>query len=278
MGFFDGCLLASDVDSTLLVNGELPQINIERIKFFVKQGGKFALATGRTPSAMTTVVNEFEGLLSTCIVANGSVLYDFENDRSVIEHFIPQNDRYIVKEVLKVCNDVGIEIHSGKNIFLINRNAESDDHAKYENLSTIPLEYEEALGYNWNKVIYLFSGKEESDRAKKRISECENNSHFFESSAVVFGRKRCYYEHVPHGISKGSALRELCEVLNIKKGGCFAIGDYYNDLEMIAAADIGAATAEAPDDVKKVADVTVTSAKNGAVADFIDYLCRQKGF
>ena len=56
----------------------------------------------------------------------------------------------------------------------------------------------------------------------------------------------------------------------------FAIGDYYNDLEMIKIADVGAALAESPDEVKAVAKKVVCEAKNGAVAEFIDYLTERK--
>ena len=52
MGLFDGCLLACDIDGTLLINDFMPQQNIEKIKYFVSEGGKFSLATGRTAGAV----------------------------------------------------------------------------------------------------------------------------------------------------------------------------------------------------------------------------------
>ena len=64
--------------------------------------------------------------------------------------------------------------------------------------------------------------------------------------------------------------------MGIKDGCCYAIGDYYNDLEMIQTADIGAALVDSPDEVKAVATVVVGSVQNGAVADFIDYLTERK--
>ena len=77
---------------------------------------------------------------------------------------------------------------------------------------------------------------------------------------------------MPSGVSKAGALASLLKMLNIKKGGYFAIGDYYNDVPMVKAADIGAVTAEAPEDVKRAANKVVGSAADGAVADFIEYL------
>ena len=52
--------------------------------------------------------------------------------------------------------------------------------------------------------------------------------------------------------------------------------DYYNDLEMLKFADICAVPEETPDDIKEIADLVVGKVKNGAVADFIDYLSQMK--
>ena len=62
----------------------------------------------------------------------------------------------------------------------------------------------------------------------------------------------------------------------INKGNFFAIGDYYNDVTMIKSADVSACVAESPDEVKVLADVVCGTAKNGAVADFIEYLSKNR--
>ena len=51
-----------------------------------------------------------------------------------------------------------------------------------------------------------------------------------------------------------------------------AIGDFYNDLEMIRTADIGVAVANAPDDIKAQADMVVCSVLEGATADLVSKL------
>lgn len=275
MGLFEGCLLASDIDGTLLLSDYLPQNNIDKIEYFISEGGSFALATGRTAGAVSTVTSRIKNL-SPSIVANGSVIYDFNNDIALYEQFVPAEDRYIVKKVLDNCNTVGIEIHSGKKVLVVNCNGETIDHEKYENLDAISLDYNEALSYNWNKVLYLFSNKWEAQKVKEIISQCKHNSQFVDTTAIIDDRRRYYYEHVPKNISKATTLKILCEKLNIKKGCCYAIGDYYNDLEMIKTADIGAALIDSPDEVKAVATTVVCEAKNGAVAEFIDYLTERK--
>ncbi len=275
MGIFDGCLLACDIDGTLIVNEYIPQNNIDKIKYFVSEGGHFCLATGRTAGAISYITNCIN-CISPSIVANGSMIYDIKNDKAIYELFVPKSDCHIVKAVLEGCKTVGIEAHSGKKVLVLNESQETIDHENYENLDALPLDYDDALLYNWNKVIYLFANEDESFQTKNIISQFEHNSQFVDTSAVIDGRRRYYFEHVPKNVSKATTLKILCEKLNIKKSCCFAIGDYYNDLEMIKEADIGAALTDSPDEVKQAADVVVTSAQNGAVADFIDYLTERK--
>lgn len=275
MGLFDGCLLACDVDGTLLTNDYLPERNIEKIKYFVSEGGIFSLATGRTAGAVSAVTDKID-CISASVVANGSMIFDFQNDTAVYELSVPDSDKPIVKAVLDGCKTVGIEAHCGKRVLVLQKSGETDDHEKYENLDAFSLDYDDALRYNWNKVIYLFANEDESREVKEIISRFEHSSQFVDTSAVIDGRRRYYFEHVPKGVSKAATLRLLCEKLNVKKGCCFAIGDYYNDLEMLKTADISAALADSPQDVKSVADTVVCDVKNGAVADFIDYLTERK--
>ena len=49
-----------------------------------------------------------------------------------------------------------------------------------------------------------------------------------------------------------------------------AIGDYYNDMELLRTADISAAPANALPEVRETADHIVCSNNEGAVADLIE--------
>ena len=44
MGIFSGCLFACDIDGTLLINGVINPRNIEKIEYFVSEGGCFSLS------------------------------------------------------------------------------------------------------------------------------------------------------------------------------------------------------------------------------------------
>lgn len=95
MGKFDGVLLLSDFDNTLvytedalLSGGRLPPLNSanrEAIHYFMAEGGIFSVATGRAlpsfaPIAPTLPMN------GPTILFNGAALYDFarEDRKSVV--------------------------------------------------------------------------------------------------------------------------------------------------------------------------------------------------
>jgi phosphoglycolate phosphatase-like HAD superfamily hydrolase len=46
-------------------------------------------------------------------------------------------------------------------------------------------------------------------------------------------RDLCILDLMPAGVSKGAALRELCSGLGIERGETMAIGDNWNDLDML---------------------------------------------
>ena len=275
MGIFSGCLLACDIDGTLMANGKISPRNVEKIEYFMNEGGYFSLSTGRTVGAVGPVLSIIKRV-SPSVVANGCMIYDYENKKVLDELFLPENEYYIAKKVLDMGLNVGIEAHSGDKILTLRETQETRDHQEYEWISGVNVSFEDASRYRWNKVVYLFDNEKDLAAVKELISRESVISRFSDTSAVIGGRKRKYYEQFPAGVSKASELDKLAKMLKIEKGRLFAMGDYYNDLEMIKTADISAVPSETPDDIKAYADFIAGRCEDGAVADFIDYLASIK--
>ncbi len=72
-----------------------------------------------------------------------------------------------------------------------------------------------------------------------------------------------YLEIVPKGANKASALVHLVAILGLDLSQVAAIGDGYNDIEMIREAGLGIAMGNAPAAVKSAAD-WVTGTNNEA--------------
>ena len=273
MGIFSGWLFACDIDGTLMSSGKINPRNIEKIEYFMSEGGYFSLSTGRTVGAVGPVLDKIKRV-SPSVVANGCMIYDYENKKTLDELFLPKNEYYIVKKVLDMGLNVGIEAHSGEKILTIHETQETRDHQEYEWLNGENVSFEEASKHRWNKVVFFFDNENDLSSVKEMIAKEKPLSAFSDTSAVIAGRKRKYYEQFPQGVSKATELDKLKKILKIEKGCYFAMGDYYNDLEMIKKADISAVPADTPDDIKACADFIACSCEDGAVADFIDHLTK----
>lgn len=80
-----------------------------------------------------------------------------------------------------------------------------------------------------------------------------------------------YLEILHPTASKGAALRRLAEELNIPISETIAVGDSFNDIEMIQAAGLGIAVANAIPEVKAIADVVLDrTAAEGAIEEIVE--------
>ena len=75
----------------------------------------------------------------------------------------------------------------------------------------------------------------------------------------------------PEGVTKASALADICGDLGIDRADVLAIGDGRNDIEMLEWAGRGVAMGQSPDELKQVADaVTLTLEEDGAAVELAE--------
>ncbi len=85
-----------------------------------------------------------------------------------------------------------------------------------------------------------------------------------------------YLEFNPKGVSKGLAIKELCEILKIKPSEILSIGDNSNDLSMLKVTGYSAAPSNGVDAVKEEVDYTsIYNYNESAVADIIKHFMNQ---
>lgn len=271
MGIFDGCLLACDIDGTLMISGYINPRNVEKIEYFMSEGGKFSISTGRSVCAIGDVLSQVKRI-SPSIVANGCMIYDYSEQKILYENILPESDHYLVGKIINSGINAGIEIHCGSDAYTANRTELVTEHQVYEKFEAPDVNYEDITGYKWHKVICTLDSVEDRAKLKEQMLKEKSDCDFIETCAVIGGQVRNYFELVPKGVSKATALQELCKLMKVKKGGLFAAGDYYNDVAMLKLADISAVPCDSPEDIKVLAQHITCKCDDGAVADFIDYL------
>ena len=133
----------------------------------------------------------------------------------------------------------------------------------YYNFNDMPKE-------NWYKVIYTalpFQIKQ-LEKYLKSISATTENL----MASSLFS-----YEMVNEGTNKGNAVLKLAEILGVEKEKTAAIGDYYNDLEMLKAVGFPACCGQAPDDMKAISKLVTCHCNFGAVAELLEHIINNKG-
>jgi Cof subfamily protein (haloacid dehalogenase superfamily) len=94
----------------------------------------------------------------------------------------------------------------------------------------------------------------------------------FDSRAFIAKSLPIFLELALPGVSKGSALEFVCERLGIDPADVVAFGDGANDVELLEAAGLGVAVADADAALAPIAGWTVPSVDDDGVAGFLDAL------
>lgn len=278
MAIFDNCVLASDIDGTLVDSGFISPRNLEAIDFFRKNGGIFIISTGRSATALGQVFRLMDkAIVGPSVVLNGGMIYDFSENKAIYAKVLDEETKAIASFVKTNFSDVGIEVHSNTEVYSVNATLETEFHEDYEMLEREYVTVDEITDKPWNKVLYTFKSEEARQSLERKLTEMADGKCIFAQTEINFeGRHHPYLEQLPLGTSKGNALRELRKILSIRDGGLFTIGDYYNDVAMLEEGDVTSTPSGAPEELKKMANFVGGSCREGAVADFIEYLTNRR--
>lgn len=260
----DGILLISDMDGTLITKDfHLPERNAVAIDRFIKKGGYFSVATGRPEYAIIKYLDKVK-LNAPAIVCNGSVIYDTNTNEIAWYACLPQSIRKLLMAIMKKFTDVGVEIYAKGCVYIAQQNEWTTNHIVNENLIYKDTDVE-STPEQWYKLLFACDNK----RLHEVLEFVKTQA--YEGFYFVF-TNTMFLEVLPLGVSKGSTLQRLSDMLDITHENIVAIGDYYNDIEILSAAGLGVAVEGSPQDVLEVASLTVGCCEGGAVADVIEYL------
>ncbi len=260
-------LIASDIDGTLNNKmRKLPKRNEEAIKRFVSMGGHFTLASGRNPQSMEKHFERLPIANTPAVVINGAGLYDFQKHEMIYFSSMSDEGMNLAIEAAKKFPLVDVIVVARDMIYITGVgwfgklfvSADKLDHRHIKNIDDVPKE-------NWGKVI--FSGDPFSiSKVKKYFEEMTDPDLTLMSSSV------CSFEILARNTHKGNAVMKLAEILGIDRSHTGAIGDYFNDFDMLKTVGVPACCGQAPKELKEVSEFVSCHCNNGAVADFLEYI------
>lgn len=265
-----GWLIASDIDGTINnKRRKLVQRNYDAVhKFIDDYGGNFTLASGRAPESMRKHFKRLDIADGKAIVINGAGIYDFAEEKMVWSSPLNEHCIDMVRKTAKKYPYLAFQVITDKTVMLFRPTVAARILAinarlpvkYYYNFYKMPKD-------NWYKVI--FTGfPTELKLVSKFIESMSNTTENLMFSSV------CSYEMVNEDTNKGKAVLKLAELLGIKKENTAAIGDYFNDYEMLKQVGLPACCGQAPKGMKKIAKLVTCHCNNGAVADLIEYIIK----
>jgi Cof subfamily protein (haloacid dehalogenase superfamily) len=86
---------------------------------------------------------------------------------------------------------------------------------------------------------------------------------------TIYRSKPTYLEIMHHTVTKTYAIRFLQEKFNLEQNQIIAVGDNFNDIDMLQYAGLGVAMGNAPEQVKQIADEITSSNDDNGVAKVI---------
>lgn len=268
----EGILIASDLDGTLLQDDKtISDTDKAAIRRFREAGGTFTVATGRS---IPTVAPYLEELRLDVPVAlyNGAMIYDPVSKKTIWETALPEEAKKAVSHIYEAFGEtVGIEVLDDHALYVVVYNDFIHLHLN-DGGYFVPHEWcgiEDVMPKQWLKVMFAA----EKDQVGALQRELENLN--IQGVRIVHSAERLV-EIVPADANKGSALKRLCSEIGIPLEKTVAIGDFYNDLEMIETAGFGIAVSNACRDVKAAASLVVSSNGQNGVAEAIEYVMENK--
>ena len=276
MGKFDGMLLVSDFDNTLLYTDkalkegtECPPMsprNVEKIQYWMSEGGTFAVATGRAMNAY----RPYDAMVPTnapAVVDNGAAIYDYEKGEYLLSSTLSGEVLVHLAAVLERWPKIALEMyHQGELLQVLNPTPWNVQHATLTGLQyqevwdirpeTIPLPLAKVLLVAEREVL-------------ESIRDFANESGWGQQYELIFSSDHLL-EMTAKGANKGQMVLRLKEML-----GChtlFCAGDHMNDLPMLSIADKAFCTANSVPEVLAAGFEQVCHCLDGAVGEIIERL------
>lgn len=245
-------ILFTDLDGTLLGDDhKASEGNKRAIEKALDAGHKIVITTGRPIASARLLAEELQLTDDGCyvIASNGAVLYDAYNQKVLSEVTFPLS---YVRTLLDSAYEEGLHGHTYSHTNVICER-DTPEIRWYEKAIRVPAiivdDVTTYLPYDPVKMILINQESKEkllhfqakmADWAKGKVNS------IFSSDSLL--------EYCPLGVSKGNAVRSLCELLDIPIEHSIAAGDADNDISMIEAAGIGCAMCNGTETTKAAAD------------------------
>lgn len=251
-------LIASDMDGTLLNDRkELPQDFFEILQRLDERDIRFTVASGRSYDAVAHLFPEEMRSRLDFICDNGANVIHGGKQVSVTPL-----DRSTYEQLIRACGEIGglrVLVCAGKGTYHLD--ADPDFNAeimRYYRNHIVCRDFMEIDDVIYKLAVCDMQGTQQ--HAKPLIDGIFGDRLNVQVSGPI------WMDVMGAGVSKGSALKSLADVLGIERQDVMAFGDYLNDADMLRWAGWSFAMENGSPDVKRMARFLARSNnENGVV-------------
>lgn len=278
MGKFDGILLASDFDNTLIYTSDClragrpipPLLEKDRaaIARLMAEGGRFTVSTGRALAAFAAVAERVP-VNAPCVVCNGAAIYDPEKGEYLAFSMLDAAALERAQTVLDAFPTVAVEAYHRDNVIhVVHPNDYSRRHEHLTNAGAEERPSMDRVPLPLGKLLF-----EDARPVLERVKRFMEDRGWGADYELIHSADTLL-EMTRKGATKGGMLLLLADRLGVQRENLWAIGDEANDLSMLSAAGRAFAPANCADAVRQSGATLVSDARYGAVADVIAILDR----
>ncbi len=258
-------MIISDIDGTLLDNNhKIPEGNLEALKKASNMDIPVVLCSGRSKHSVQQIIDML-GLEQQHTYGagyHGGVIFNSKTGEIVKNYKI---NKSLIKEVLELTKDYNFTylIHDDESLYTLKSNEFTKMYEDRCGDVCHEIKFED-LNEMVSKLI-IMGNNEELKKFEKTITKeiSEKCMHFFASGHL--------YEFINIDVSKGNALKFLCDELGIKQEETIGFGDNFNDMALVKEAGLGVAVANAVPELKEIAEyVTEKNNSEGAIEEVLN--------
>lgn len=265
-----GCrMIFSDIDGTILNSAhQLTEATRNTAAEALENSMKIVLVSARMPQGMEPIRKQL-ALPDVLICYCGALI--MEDGKAVFNRFLPLSE---ARQIIGVANRLGVHaslyredrwIVGGTDAWA---QQESDITGLMPDIRPFPSVFQQWEDTRAGPNKILFMADPEQITALKQVLDEEPHP-----GLNWYRSKPTYLEVVPSEGSKRQAVSFLCGRYGIPREDVLAIGDGENDIDMIEFAGVGVAMGNAPDTVKRAADlITRTNDMDGWAYAIRQYL------
>ena len=265
MGKFDGVLLASDFDDTLYdTKGRVCQRNVKALEYFMAEGGRFAVSTGRARRTFSPYAH-LVPMNAPAVLSNGSALYDFQEENMVLQTFFTDDVVEDFKAICEAFPEVAFEAYHGEEIYAYRPNHVTDAHMVKVSTQYTEVQNIEDIPLPWTKAII------QQDYDKLLPVQPWLLERYGEKYEAIFSNK-VYLEITAKGSTEGGMVKKLAQLLGIEAKNIYCVGDNQNDIPMLAVSAIPFAPANCAQSVKDFGARVLCHCDDGVIGDVVEIL------